>query len=204
MSSPRSTPRGEKRPLILGAATELLAERGFAAVTVAEIADRAGIGKGTVYEYFSSKDELLFAVFEWLNEENLERARKLQHAEGTSRDRLARMLQLGAEMTRDHVEMQPVVLDFWAASRGTGIEKRYNQATVETYRAFRTLVADVIRDGQTAGEIDPGTDPEAVAVMLVSAFDGLGVQYFFDRELDPAAITESFGELILAGLEARS
>jgi len=202
MSSARSTPRGGKRPLILESATALLAERGFAAVTVAEIADRAGIGKGTVYEYFSSKDELLFAVFEWLNDENLERARELQHAEGTSRERLARMLQLGAEMTRSHVELQPVVLDFWAASRGTGIEERYNQATVETYRAYRTLVADVIRDGQKAGEIDSETDPEAVAVMLVSAFDGLGVQYFFDRDLDPTAIADTFSSLIIAGLEA--
>ena len=84
MKSPQTAARGEKRPLILRAATEVFAEQGFAAVRVADIADRAGIGKGTVYEYFSSKDELLFAVFEWMNHGIAERIRALLDEGGTT------------------------------------------------------------------------------------------------------------------------
>ena len=47
-----------KRERILNAAEELFAEKGFSAATVEEVAKRAGIGKSTVYEYFSSKDEI--------------------------------------------------------------------------------------------------------------------------------------------------
>ena len=100
MRSTSTVARGEKRPLILRAATEVFAEEGFNSVTVAAIADRAGIGKGTVYEYFSSKDELLFAVFEWMNEGIAERIRDLLAAGGTTRERLEGLLDLGAEVTR--------------------------------------------------------------------------------------------------------
>jgi TetR/AcrR family fatty acid metabolism transcriptional regulator len=47
-----------KRELIMDAAASLFAEKGFYAATVEEIADRAGIGKSTVYEYFPSKEHL--------------------------------------------------------------------------------------------------------------------------------------------------
>ena len=204
MVSTKTAARGEKRPLILQAATEVFAEQGFASVTVAEIADRAGIGKGTVYEYFSSKDELLFAVFEWMNDKIFERIRSLLDEGGTTRERLQRLLDLGVRITREQVEMQAVVLDFWSASRGTKSEERYNQACLGTFRAYRRLIADVIREGQTAGELRAAVDPEAVAIMLVAAMDGLGIQIFFDREIDPDKTVGGFGEVLLAGLEVRS
>ena len=119
MKSTPTAARGEKRPLILRAATEVFAEQGFNSVTVAAIADRAGIGKGTVYEYFSSKDELLFAVFEWMNEGIFDRIHGLIEVGGTTLERLRGLLDLGAEITREQLEMQAVVLDFWSASRGT-------------------------------------------------------------------------------------
>ena len=203
MNSTLTAARGEKRPLILQAATEVFAEQGFAAVTVAEIADRAGIGKGTVYEYFSSKDELLFAVFEWMNERIFARFQELSAEVGTTRERLQRMLAIAAEITCEQVEMQAVVLDFWSASRGTKSEDRYNQSCLETFRTYRKLAADVIREGQAAGEFNTNVDANATAVMMVAAIDGLGLQIFFDRELDPTGIVNNFGEVLLAGLEVR-
>jgi len=201
MKSTATAARGEKRPLILRAATEVFAEQGFNSVTVAAIADRAGIGKGTVYEYFSSKDELLFAVFEWMNEGIFDRIHGLIEIGGTTLERLRSLLDLGAKITREQMEMQAVVLDFWSASRGTKVEERYNQACLATFRAYRRLVADVIGEGQTAGEIRSDVDPEAVAAMVVAAMDGLGVQIFFDRELNPDTTVTGFGDVLLAGLE---
>lgn len=47
---------------ILDAATAVFAENGFAAADVQEIADKTGVGKGTVYRYFPSKEELFLAA----------------------------------------------------------------------------------------------------------------------------------------------
>jgi len=46
--------RGDKRETILAAALELFVERGFYGTAVPEIAERAGVGAGTIYRYFES------------------------------------------------------------------------------------------------------------------------------------------------------
>jgi TetR/AcrR family transcriptional regulator len=61
--SPKRARRKEKRPgELLAAALELFVEKGFAATRVEEVAQRAGVSKGTLFLYFPSKDELFKAV----------------------------------------------------------------------------------------------------------------------------------------------
>ena len=43
-----------------------------------------------------------------------------------------------------------------------------------------------------------------LAAYIVPAIDGLGVQIFFDRDLDPKGIVANFGEVVLSGLEVKS
>src|ERR1700712_609762 len=47
---------------VIDAAISVMSERGYAATSVQEIADRVGVLKGSLYHYFSSKEELLFRV----------------------------------------------------------------------------------------------------------------------------------------------
>jgi len=56
---------GTKREQILLAAVEKFLEKDFYQVTVVEIAEQAGVGKGTVYEYFSSKEDLFKECFSY-------------------------------------------------------------------------------------------------------------------------------------------
>lgn len=51
-------PQDDKRQRILAAATAVFADRDFHRVQVSEVASRAGVGKGTVYLYFPTKDDL--------------------------------------------------------------------------------------------------------------------------------------------------
>jgi len=77
-SHPRSTPAsrasqpaiaggkrasGDKREAIVDAALELFVERGFYGTAVPEIAERAGVGAGTIYRYFESKEALVNAIY---------------------------------------------------------------------------------------------------------------------------------------------
>ena len=57
-----------RRKQILDAATQVFAEKGFHRATVKEIARVADIADGTIYTYFASKDEVLLAVLDRLNE----------------------------------------------------------------------------------------------------------------------------------------
>jgi AcrR family transcriptional regulator len=56
-------PAADKREAIVDAALELFVERGFYGTAVPEIADRAGVGAGTIYRYFESKEALVNAIY---------------------------------------------------------------------------------------------------------------------------------------------
>ncbi len=58
----------EKRQEILHAALELIAEHGFHGAPIASIADRAGVGAGTIYRYFENKDVLITELFRELHD----------------------------------------------------------------------------------------------------------------------------------------
>ena len=53
----------EKRQEILNAALQVIAEHGFHEAPIALIAERAGVGAGTIYRYFATKDELIRELF---------------------------------------------------------------------------------------------------------------------------------------------
>ena len=59
----RRNPKPDKREVILAAALELFAERGFHGTAVPRVAERAKVGLGTIYRYFASKEELVNALF---------------------------------------------------------------------------------------------------------------------------------------------
>jgi AcrR family transcriptional regulator len=54
---------GDKREAIMTAALELFVERGFYGTVVPDIADRAGVGAGTIYRYFESKEALVNEIY---------------------------------------------------------------------------------------------------------------------------------------------
>lgn len=193
-----------KHQRIVEAAAAVFAEGGFTNTRVADIADRAGIGKGTVYEYFSSKEELLFAVFEWIDSTVSGRLQAVLAEDLPTRDKLLRLLQVGADVVTEQVELQPVLLDFWAASRGHLFKERHREMCTASYCSYRSLITAFIRRGQQSGDFRSEVDAEAVASIVVSTFDGLGVQLFFDRSLDPHRITEAFGRMLIEALTGKA
>lgn len=62
----------DKREEIVQAALELIAEQGFHGAPMAMIADKAGVGAGTIYRYFESKDALIAEIFSELERKVVE------------------------------------------------------------------------------------------------------------------------------------
>lgn len=92
----RWTRRKEERPAeLMAAALDLFVERGFAATRLDDVASRAGVSKGTLYLYFSSKEELFKAVIRSGIVPLIEHGEKLHEEHRGSAGELLRKIMFG-------------------------------------------------------------------------------------------------------------
>ncbi|MCL2679103.1 MAG: TetR/AcrR family transcriptional regulator [Dehalococcoidia bacterium] len=87
---PRVTkPVEERRQEIIATAREMFSEYGFDKTQMADISKKMNVAAGTIYHYFKSKTELLYAVIDELTNKNMERKQRfLSDTEGSAFDRL--------------------------------------------------------------------------------------------------------------------
>lgn len=97
----KSMAKLEKRDDIVRAALELIAEHGFHGAPMAMIADRAGVGAGTIYRYFENKDVLITELYRDLEERIYPVILEKYVPEQTLRERF---LHLGAALLRYFIE----------------------------------------------------------------------------------------------------
>ncbi len=197
----RIVDRKAKTGAILRSAAEVFAEQGYQATTMDAIAERAGTGKGTIYEYFRNKQELFFGVFDdyIASMERLARA-SAGPAEATASAGIRQSIHTVLEMGAGERELFPLVFEFWAASASPERQTRVATLFRESYARFRTLIAGQIRKGQRKGEFDRKVDASGIAAVLVGSLDGLFLQAWFDPSLDAVAMGDAFVTIVLRGL----
>jgi AcrR family transcriptional regulator len=167
------------------------------------VAERAGIGKGTVYEYFRSKEELFLKLFDWYTNEAFASMRgELEAPAGSAIDALRRSGEALLASCREMLPFYPLTMEFWSASTAPEFRERLVEEFRELYRRFRGALAGAIQAGIEKGELTARVKPEAVAAVLVSAYDGLFLQAWFDPSFDPVASGRHFLEILLAGMAA--
>lgn len=94
--------RREVHDVVLDAAARLAAEVGVAAVTMSDIATRAGIGRATLYKYFHDVGAILVAWHGRQIRDHLEELVAIRDGEGDAVDRLARVLETYAFICHEH------------------------------------------------------------------------------------------------------
>src|SRR5947207_12073427 len=133
-----------KRDLILRAATDVFANRGFFNAQVADVARAAGIAAGTVYLYFRSKDDLLVSIFERTMRDGLAEGRTAVAAVRDPIERLRRLARLHlARLGRD----RNLAIVFQVELRqSTKFMERFSATLLRDYLG---LIRTAIADGQT-------------------------------------------------------
>ena len=194
--------RQSKREQIVEAAALVFARRGYSGAVIAEIAIQANIGKGTVYEYFKSKEDLFFAVFEWFQKKTAKAAMVgVSSLGGSASDRLRSLSGSLMGLWDEIQDAFVLVMEFWAASSSTTMRQRFKGAFKQLYDDYRNIVSALIMEGIKSGEFRADVKPEAVAAALVGTWDALFLQAWFDENFDPAATAKDFLDIVLKGLK---
>jgi len=194
----------EKMNHIVRAAARVFSGKGYNRTVMADIAVEAGIGKGTVYEYFRSKEELFFAVFEWFVHEVATAEVGISALTMPASQRLKALSESLMRTLDQNREMYALVMEFWAATVSLPLRDRLKDAFREAYREFRVLVGSLIREGMAQGEFRSDADVESVASALVATWDALPLQAWFDKDIDPSSTARKFMEVVVRGLLAET
>ena len=136
-----------RREWIVQAATELASEGGYDAVQMREVSARANVALGTLYRYFSSKDQLLVAVMGYWARE-LEAQIQARPPKGeTLADRVTDVLRRAARAMQEAPELTASLVT--AMSSLSSDDPPALEATREVY----VTVTDLIRSAQRDGEV---------------------------------------------------
>jgi AcrR family transcriptional regulator len=188
---PQARGRATRRK-VLAAAEALFARRGYEPTTMADVAERAGVGVGTLYHHFPDKRALLLALIDDWGDRELARARDaIDMARLFGSDPRAAFgddLRARYERLRREGSFYLVLLEL--AERDGDVRtrlSRINQVAVERVR-------DLLALGQRRGVVRPEVDPLAAAFLVRHSIRTAATEVFVHRMADPAP------EHVLAGL----
>lgn len=197
----REEKKKEKRMRIIAAAARAFSEKGYANTNMSEVARGAEVGKGTLYEYFDSKESLFFAVFEWHLRGMIDQLEEMVgNAGGSASDRIRSLCDAILQAGMDMFEYYPLTLEFWVAAGISSFRDRFKRMFLDAYARFRSVVADIIKEGIASGEFRKDVDPEAMASSVVGAWDAFFLQAWFDKEFDPLDVGTKFFEVFIRGI----
>lgn len=154
--------REATRLRIIHEAASEFARLGFEQANINTIAERAGIGKGTIYLYFDNKRELFLAMLRYIAQEQLSSIRGALAAEGTFYKRLVSLFRafVGlASQERDHFNVYMSAL--------YGVNRAFKTEASKLLHDYVAVIAMVLEEGRKSGEIQVA-DVDATALMILS------------------------------------
>ena len=201
----RKTKREQREASIeglLSAALGLFVSKGYEQTTVDEIAERAGLSKGSVYFYFDNKEGLLDGLFDQIEEVVVGRILETLTAAGPSASaKIAAFINRQAELgvsDPDRVLLLILVsLEFHG--KGGRIEERARSIYSRMYSALEDVVAMGRRDGEFRNDVPIR---EQVAI-VVAGHDGTFLEWHRRRaEFDGGKLVRALRTSTLAALAA--
>lgn len=192
-----SSPEGsDLRRRLLAAATELFAERGYAATAMRDIAEAVSCTKPALYYHFGSKASLFTEVITTENERIITLLQQSLTQPGSVRERMRRAI----EAYFEHLRHNPYGLRVLFRAE---LHVEHGQPTLDfrsMRQAYVAMVAGVLEEGVRAGELKPDISIEDAIYVMAGAVDIRAALFIMDGDPVPADYPERVLALVFGGI----
>ncbi|MBM7789872.1 TetR/AcrR family transcriptional regulator [Tenggerimyces flavus] len=195
--APRRVDAEARRTEILAAAVRTFARKGYAATRIEDVAAEAGIGKGSVYLYFDSRESLLHSAFQAMTTASQGVLDAAREGAGTPLERLAGLIRDVLGMIASDPDLSVVLLDFWAAGRLGDAPQPIDMA--QLYVDYRAVIVALLREAATEGTVREDVG-EQEAMVLVGAIEGCMLQWVMDPRISLPGLAEPIVAVCIDGL----
>lgn len=177
--------RDESERRLLEATTRIVAEQGVAAATFEAIGRSAGYSRGLATQKFGSKQGLIEALIADLHEQQ---EAKLAAIHLDERPGLEALLEY-VDLYLTHLGDGQAARAYFMMMAGAVADASELRAAFErSHDRVKVRLMSIVRRGQAAGDLRPGLDAEATALMVGSLLLGVSVQWLVDPDVDLDAI----------------
>lgn len=184
---PKIVDHDQYRKELLANSFDLLAEKGYAAVTMREIAKALGVSTGTLYHYFPSKELLFEQLLDELTQQDIRQFTESTQGATTQAEKIAIAFQFMEQNQDNYFKLTLILADFY--------QQQSNQSTNPVLQ--RIFQRSLARCEQEISNLFGIQDPD-LTTFVISYIDGLIWQKIYGNRVD---YTKQ-GELFLAMLTA--
>ena len=154
----------EKRRNIALSCRELLLEHGINSLTISQIAKTAGVGKGTIYEYFENKEDIVFEIITTFIAVHEKKLQELVVAPTTTKEKLFHFFYLLFEDEFARKQLK-VYKEFLAISL-ISEPKEMLLFSQQCHDKFAIILSQILEEGRTRGEIAKDKPISVSSLML--------------------------------------
>ena len=197
---PKIVDKAAKRDDILKAALKVFARKGYNYTKMIDIAREADIGKGTIYEYFRSKEDILLTAYNQYVQRSRRVVDDILAGSVSPLEKIRQIILQTISIYAQDPSVMRVFFDFW-------IESTHNDSVTDMdfkklYADYRSLAKRLLDEAQAAGQIrrDIG---KHVSSILIAVVEGTFLQWIIDPEaFDLSEMAEDIVDTLIRGLAA--
>ena len=183
---------------ILEAAIHIFAEKGYVGASLQEVADAVGLMKGSLYHYITSKESLLYRMFQEAHEQaNL----IISTVDGQKLDPENHLREFVRSLAVFYVVNQERASIYFREHRHlTGADR---ETVKEQQREFRAYVRKLIEDVHKAGLTRPDLDIRIATYFLLTAVNGIHIFLQVQDGAKAAKTADEISDLVCAAILTR-
>lgn len=190
-----------KRAELVTIAATLFKENGYKATTLADIAERAGLDRATVYYYVGSKQELFQTSIEGSLDENLTTAEQLLRDETLSpREKIRRLVTVVMKSYDSNYPQMYVYIQEQMHQVGNDPSKWAKEIQRKT-RRLEAIVRELIDQGVKSGTIRGDIDPRVAVKGLFGMLNWTHRWYKPNSDISAEGVAEMFSRIFLEGMQ---
>jgi TetR/AcrR family fatty acid metabolism transcriptional regulator len=172
--------KDEREAAFKQAALKVFSAKGYHKTTMSEIAMEAGFGKGTLYWYWNSKEELYFSLVEESHGEFMALVREAAEREGSA---LEKVLWLAEQVTELHYRHRDYTKLSWKmrAEEAEAFSPEYVEKLHRNSAEIKEKLEEIISQGIEEGLL-PSFEPYYLACILLGIMEGMEIQWLEDPD----------------------
>jgi TetR/AcrR family fatty acid metabolism transcriptional regulator len=170
---------------LMDAAMAAFSKKGLKDCTISDIAEAAGLARGTAYLYFKSKEQLMLSMYKLYSSRVIasQKAMLAQAGDLTARQLLDRACEACLRSAMNHRRTFGLWFQFLALGSSPSLGKSVRQTLAEHYRGHSEYFEQLLERGKKSNEFRKNTDSQAVGSALVGLLEGLMIRQYADADL---------------------